>query len=213
MESNIIKLNEPELRTILVDKYSPKVEKMISQVNSVFDAVYFSSETGDNGFLSNYFGIKQDKSFKLKIGDRSWPTVEHYFQAQKFYLQSNTAAMEYYNLIANATTPNIAKILANQKIGGGYQWRTNLNPIIQYYKSIVHIRADWIQARDNVMETALVAKFSQNPSYKTRLLATGNRKIVEISKSDTYWAQRPDGTGENKLGKILMDIRTQLRKS
>ena len=41
------------------------------------------------------------------------------------------------------------------------------------------------------------------------LLSTGNQVLIEHS-NDRYWGDGLDGTGQNKLGKILMEVRDKL---
>ncbi len=43
------------------------------------------------------------------------------------------------------------------------------------------------------------------------LLATGDEDIIESAPTDTYWGVGRDGTGLNKLGKIIARIREELR--
>ena len=38
-----------------------------------------------------------------------------------------------------------------------------------------------------------------------------DEEIVENAPGDYYWGSGADGTGKNKLGKLLMDIRAMLR--
>jgi N-glycosidase YbiA len=42
-------------------------------------------------------------------------------------------------------------------------------------------------------------------------LATGDAKIVEHTENDAYWGDGGDGSGQNKLGQILMEVREELR--
>jgi len=55
------------------------------------------------------------------------------------------------------------------------------------------------------------AKFSQNTELKKRLLSTGNEHLEEGNTwGDKIWGT-VNGIGENRLGKILMRIREELR--
>jgi ribA/ribD-fused uncharacterized protein len=79
----------------------------------------------------------------------------------------------------------------------------------QYGKSI-DLRADWNDVRLRVMETLLRKKFN-NLHYKTLLLRTGTEDIVEGNTwGDTFWGVC-EGEGENNLGKLLMQIRADIR--
>ncbi|CAH1755786.1 15094_t:CDS:10 [Entrophospora sp. SA101] len=55
------------------------------------------------------------------------------------------------------------------------------------------------------MKYAVRQKFSQNETLKDKLLATGNKTIIENTKSNG-----PDERGANHLGEILMEVRDEL---
>ena len=73
------------------------------------------------------------------------------------------------------------------------------------------MRADWLQARDDIMRRALHAKFTQHPALAELLLGTGDAVIVEHTGNDSYWGDGGDGSGRNRLGELLMELREQLR--
>lgn len=75
----------------------------------------------------------------------------------------------------------------------------------------VPIRKDWESVKDDIMRTAVRLKFSQNEDMKQLLLSTGDAVLVEHTKNDRYWGDGGDGRGRNMLGKILMEIREELR--
>jgi hypothetical protein len=56
----------------------------------------------------------------------------------------------------------------------------------------------------------LVAKFTQHKALRKLLLGTGNTRLVEHTHNDRYWADGGDGTGRNRLGVLLMEVRGQL---
>jgi N-glycosidase YbiA len=74
------------------------------------------------------------------------------------------------------------------------------------------LRADWAQVKDDLMKTALLAKFRQNEDIREILLSTGDAPLVEHTKNDSYWGDGGDGTGKNKLGLLLMEVRVILRQ-
>jgi len=75
------------------------------------------------------------------------------------------------------------------------------------------LRKDGEQVKDSLMKECLIAKFTQHKDAKDLLLSTGNKKIVEHTKNDTYWGDGGDGSGKNMLGKLLVEVREELRKS
>ena len=73
------------------------------------------------------------------------------------------------------------------------------------------LRPDWEEVKDEVMLQALRMKFSQNPEITRELLATGDAIIIEHTRNDDYWADGGDGSGKNKLGILLMQVREELK--
>ncbi|BCL77613.1 NADAR family protein [Ktedonobacteria bacterium brp13] len=115
-----------------------------------------------------------------------WQTVEHYFQAQKF------AGTPHAAQIQRALTPKqAAEIGRNRKLP---------------------LRPDWEQVKDEVMFKAVLQKFETHKGLRTLLLSTGEEEIVESAPGDYYWGCGADGSGQNTLGKLLMEVRSMLRQ-
>ena len=115
-----------------------------------------------------------------------WPTSEHYFQAQKF------AGTPHADQIRQVKTPKDAA-----KMG-----RDRKRPL----------RPDWEQVKDDIMGKAVLCKFETHADIRDILLSTGNELIVENSPIDYYWGCGADGSGKNRLGQILMEVREILRQ-
>lgn len=145
----------------------------------MIEALLFYSTTGEYGCFSNFY-----KS-PIKLDGKTWPTVEHYFQAQKF------KDVEHQKEIRKANTPMIAARMGRDRKK--------------------KLRQDWESAKVNVMTDGVRAKFTQHEELKKILLETGERKIVEHTENDSYWADGGDGSGKNMLGIILMCMREELR--
>ena len=60
------------------------------------------------------------------------------------------------------------------------------------------------------MLAALRAKFSQHHQLRTLLLGTGCAQLIEHTRNDSYWGDGGDGSGQNMLGKLLMQVRGEL---
>ena len=142
-------------------------------------SIKFYLQNKPYGYFSNF------ASYSIYLKGRIWPTVEHYFQAQKF---ANTHHEED---VRRAKTPKEAA-----RIG-----RDRSRPL----------RADWEEVKDDVMREALHAKFTQHPDMRENLVATGNAGIVEHTANDSYWGDGGDGTGRNMLGILLMELREILK--
>lgn len=65
--------------------------------------------------------------------------------------------------------------------------------------------------KDHVMETLMRLKLEQHPDIKDVLLATGERGLLKVYPTDYYWGTGEDGTGNNKMGKIWMKIRSEIQ--
>lgn len=61
------------------------------------------------------------------------------------------------------------------------------------------------------MLKGLRAKFSQHKELKELLLSTGDATLVEHTARGRIWGDGGDGSGENRLGRLLMQVREELR--
>lgn len=110
-----------------------------------------------------------------------FPTVEHAYQAYKSTNQHDWVE------ISKLETPGQAK-----KVG-----------------QLIKLRPNWNEIKLDTMEELLRMKFAI-PELKTKLLETGDQKLVEGNYwGDVYWGVCR-GKGENHLGKLLMKIRSEL---
>ena len=75
----------------------------------------------------------------------------------------------------------------------------------------VTLREDWDEVKNRVMLEIVRNKFKQNPELKEKLIATGDAYLEE----GNWWGDRTwgvcNGVGENRLGKILMKVRDELK--
>ena len=116
---------------------------------------------------------------------KRWPTSEHYFQAQKF-----------------AGTPHEEGVRACKRPAeAAAMGRDRKLPL----------RRDWESVKEGVMADALRAKFTQHEELKAILLDTGDAVLVEHTANDNYWGDGGDGSGKNRLGHLLMQLRAELR--
>lgn len=123
--------------------------------------------------------------YPIVVDGQTWPTSEHYFQAQKF--------VEHDQQEAIRRQPS-AMVAA--RMG-----RSRKRPL----------RPDWEAVKDEVMRQALLAKFTQHAELRDILLNTGDAVLVEHTANDAYWGDGGDGSGRNRLGELLMEVRARLR--
>lgn len=137
-----------------------------------------------------------------------YKTVEHYYQAAKW----DDSFIK--KMIIDARTGVMAKEFSYMKPG---RWTSDENKEIislmkRYVKDnkVSFDERSFNPIRCDVMTTAVKAKFDQNPKLMKFLLDTGDSILIEKS-SDSYWGEGKDGTGQNNLGKILMNVRDSRR--
>ena len=131
-----------------------------------------------------YGGFSNFSPHPIELKGRIWPTSEHYFQAQKF------AGTEHEEVVRSAKSAMVAARMG----------RSRERPL----------RPDWEAVKDEIMREALRAKFTQHAELRSLLLATGKALLVEHTANDRYWADGGDGTGKNRLGQLLMELRDKL---
>eukprot|EP01065_Artemidia_motanka_P049346 TRINITY_DN8157_c0_g1_i1.p1 TRINITY_DN8157_c0_g1~~TRINITY_DN8157_c0_g1_i1.p1 ORF type:complete len:1505 (+),score=437.53 TRINITY_DN8157_c0_g1_i1:80-4594(+) len=124
-------------------------------------------------------------SAPLVVAGVTWPTLEHYFQGQKF-----------------AGTPDEDEIRAAPSCEVATEWgRQRHRPL----------RSDWEAVKRDQMLKAQRMKFAQHPHCARALLETGTRPLVFRSQVDAYWGWY-EGRGLNVLGAILSRVRRELRE-
>ena len=123
----------------------------------------------------------------INLDDHTWPTTEHYFQAQKF------VGTPYYDYIRKVSYPRDAFQVSRDP--SAHAW----------------IRGDWHHVKNDVMLKALQAKFTQHADLKRLLLGTEDRELIEHTHNDSYWGDGGDGSGANHLGRLLMQVRNEIK--
>ena len=139
-------------------------------------SIEFSSKSNTHQELSNFYPAQ------FLLEGKIWPSVEHYFQAQKF--PTDLALQER---IRQAATPQTAKRLGRTKSE--------------------HFRTDWNERREYFMEKALEAKFAQNPTLQEILKSTHPLNLIERNPYDSYWGSGKQGKGQNRMGALLEKLR------
>lgn len=114
-----------------------------------------------------------------------WPTLTHYYHAQKFL------NWQHHSRIRSAPSAEAAMNLGQSRV--------------------YRLRRNWKNMRDAVMQEALWAKVVQHADVRETLLATGEALIVARCPQ-AYWGDGDSGSGMNRLGALWMAIRAELTK-
>lgn len=130
-------------------------------------------------FRGQYRFLSNFYPAEVQFEGRSYRTVEHAFQAAK------TLSSQMRVAIAEAPSPGHAKALGRA----------------------VTLRPDWEDVKIGVMRDLLRQKFGR-PPLRDLLLATAPRQLIEGNTwGDHFWGIC-DGEGENHLGRLLEEVRT-----
>lgn len=73
-------------------------------------------------------------------------------------------------------------------------------------------REDWDEVKVSIMLEILQAKVAQHEYVYRKLLETGTRRLVEDSWRDSFWGWGADQSGQNMLGKLWEQVRTEITK-
>lgn len=134
-----------------------------------------------NHFKNEYFFLSNFYPVQIVIDNITYGSVEHAYVAMK------TLDVEIRKKISQIDRPSGVK-----KFG-----RT------------IQLRSDWDHVKLPLMMGLLCIKF-QNPELKLMLKSTGSDYLEEGNWwGDTFWGVCR-GIGENNLGKLLMEIRSQI---
>lgn len=126
-----------------------------------------------------------DTKHPIVMDGVTWPSTEHYFQAMKFKGTGHVEA------VRQAKKPRDAAEMG----------RDRSRPL----------RKDWEDVKDGVMLEAIRAKFTQHEDCKALLVGTNDALLIEHTSNDNYWADGGDGSGKNVLGRILMQVRSEIQ--
>lgn len=138
-----------------------------------------------NSFTGRFFWLSNFALSPFKWVDIEWPTVEHAYQAAK---ASNHTDMLN---VSRCLTPGEAKRMGRR----------------------LAIRPDWESVKLPMMRGLLALKFASGSNMAGQLVGTGDTLLVEGNHwGDTFWGVCR-GVGENWLGRLLMELRFELRQA
>lgn len=134
-------------------------------------------------FRGEYRWLSNFHLVDVTYEDEVYPSTEHAYQAAKTFLPAERRA------IREAKTCGDAKRLGRK----------------------VSMRPDWDEVKIDIMRDLLRQKFSKQ-ELRAKLLETGAQHLVEGNTwGDRFWGVC-DGEGENHLGRLLMDVRSEIRQ-
>lgn len=139
-----------------------------------------------------------------------------FFYEQDFYVLSNFSA---FSLVwKNSWFPTTEHAYHWEKFPNSQSLQRDIRTAMSAHEAFKlagrntdYIRADWQDVRVDLMRCILCAKVEQHEYVRRKLLATGDRTLVEDSWRDAFWGWGPNRNGKNMLGVLWMQIRAELR--
>ncbi len=146
------------------------------------------SDTEIKGFFGDYRWLSNFGRAVIHLDGAEYDSVEKAYQAAKWPVHQRT-------FFAGQTT-NEDTVRFNRD-----------------HEPTLYSATEWDSIKLEIMRFCLDQKFNlhQNPENTTKLMATGSRYLEETNWwNDTFWGKNLQGEGENNLGKLLMEIRSEL---
>ena len=137
---------------------------------------------GEYRFLSNFYDAP------LVVGDITYPTVEHAYQAAKSLDIEDRLYAAHGRLRASE---------------------------VKHWGQGTKLRPDWESVKESIMLELLRTKFARGTLLAEKLLATGDAELIKGNIwHDSYWGvcSCPGcPSGKNRIGILLMQVRQELR--
>lgn len=129
---------------------------------------------------------------------RYYRSLEHAYQAAKF------------------NCPKVRHRIRRTRYGGGAKGLAKM--LLQYGEKSAVPKAVWDAVKCDVMYSLLQVKFGKcNQDLQLKLLETGDAQLIEGNTwGDSFWGcVEVEGkwSGQNHLGRLLMDMREELRRA
>jgi ribA/ribD-fused uncharacterized protein len=148
-------------------------------------------------YEQDFYVLSNFSAFNLRWQGRVFPTSEHAYHWSRFSLgwmlgdADAVDAGRIADLVAKAPSAHEAFKIAQE------------HKHLQY--------PGWPVDKVDTMRDILRAKADQHEYVRRKLLATGDRELIEDSWRDDYWGWGPNRDGQNMLGKLWMEVRAELR--
>lgn len=145
-------------------------------------------------YEQDFYVLSNFSAFSIVWKDRRFQTSEHAYHWEKFKVGTRDETGAYVrDCIIAATSAHEAFKLAER-------WKPLRRP-------------EWDEVKVDIMRDILRAKVNQHEYVRRKLLATGDRELIEDSWRDDFWGWGPNRDGQNMLGKLWMEVRSELSRS
>ena len=139
-------------------------------------------------YEQDFYVLSNFSAFELLHSGRRFSTSEAAYHFEKFVHTAGDVALDIYLAPSAHEAFKIAEVNKDKR------------------------RRDWDAVKVGIMRDILRAKADQHEYVRRKLLATGERTLIENSWRDAFWGWGPKREGQNMLGKLWMEVRAELRR-
>ena len=189
VKGDTLVLNQTKYKYDELDLLPPRYSLSAAMTPKIYNNVV--------GFHSAHSPLSNVYSCRITIDGETYSSTEQYYQWQKYKITGNKVIGQRIMLEKDP--------LRIKRLGD----RVVFNP-----------NAEWPAKEDEVMRTGNMAKYLQNDVPMATLLGADDAVLVEATR-DGHWGgscslwsedlRKLTYKGRNKLGKLLMDLRTQFK--
>jgi hypothetical protein len=123
-----------------------------------------------------------------------------YFFLSNFYPEADGKTLEHRFQAAKTSNPEASRLIFDS--ASPYQARSMGGRAVE-------LRSDWDSSKVEIMRDLLRAKFA-DPELRNLLCPTGEAELAEGNTwNDHFWGVCR-GSGQNWLGRLLMELRSEL---
>lgn len=149
-------------------------------------------------YEQDFYVLSNFSSFSVRWCGMVFPTSEHAYHWEKFRNEvDGESDDDRHQRVALANSILLAPS-AHEAFKLAERWTSMRRP-------------DWGNVRVGITRALLRAKAEQHEYVRRKLLATGERELVENSWRDGFWGWGSNQGRENVLGRLWMEIRSELR--
>ncbi len=139
-----------------------------------------------NFYEGKYYLLSNFSAHAIEYDGETWMTSEHAYQAAKYF------DLNIREKVKRAPSAFLSREFGQTKEGK---------------------KSNWEEQKVAVMKEIMRAKALQHADVREMLLSTGEIEIVKNHPDDFFWGSGADGSGQNVMGKIWMELREEFRST
>ena len=160
----------------------------MANTDHLFFGLDFDSDSAEpiNFVETRFMDLSAFSAHEVSVGGIVFKTVEHGYHALRI-----KPGPERDSIMIQSSPMNAWR--------EGQKYKNNPELLVEDYDKY------------SIMERLCRAKLDQHNDVKEVLLATGDRELLKVYDSDYWWGTGADGSGENKMGKLWVKLRDELK--